>query len=160
MADAGLRGRAAELIGRRRECAALDRLLGGVRAGESRVLVLRGEEGAGKTALLDYLSGQASGCQVVRAAGVQSEMELAFAGLHQLCLPLLEHAGQLPEPQREALRGGRAGCRGAIGYPATWAHPGAAAELAEGPRDLPCAVLRSETRPWRGSGRGAGRDHR
>jgi hypothetical protein len=58
----------------------------------------------GKTALLDYLAGQASGCQVVRSAGVQSEMELAFAGLHQLCLPLLEYAGRLPQPQRGALR--------------------------------------------------------
>jgi DNA-binding CsgD family transcriptional regulator len=76
----------------------------GVRAGEGRALVLRGEPGVGKTALLDYLAGRAAGCLVARAAGVQSEMELAFAGLHQLCAPMLDHAGSLPDPQREALR--------------------------------------------------------
>ena len=65
---------------------------------------MRGEPGVGKTALLDYLAGRASGCRVVRAAGVQSEMELAFAGLHQLCAPMLDHAESLPGPQREALR--------------------------------------------------------
>jgi DNA-binding CsgD family transcriptional regulator len=58
----------------------------------------------GKTVLLDYLAGRASGCRVARAAGVQSEMELAFAGLHQLCTPLLDHAGSLPAPQLQALR--------------------------------------------------------
>ena len=80
--------------------------MGGVRAGEGQALVVRGEPGVGKTVLLDYLAGRAtrSGCRVVRAAGVQSEMELAFAGLHQLCAPMLEHAESLPEPQREALR--------------------------------------------------------
>ena len=66
--------------------------------------MVRGEPGVGKTALLDYLAGRASGCLVVRAAGVQSEMELAFAGLHQLCAPMLDHADSLPGPQREALR--------------------------------------------------------
>ena len=75
-----------------------------MRAGEGRALVVRGEPGVGKTALLDYLAGQASGCLVARAAGVQSEMELAFAGLHQLCVPMLDHAESLPGPQREALR--------------------------------------------------------
>jgi DNA-binding CsgD family transcriptional regulator len=75
-----------------------------VRAGEGRALVVRGEPGVGKTVLLDYLAGRASGCLVARAAGVQSEMELAFAGLHQLCAPMLEHAASLPVPQREALR--------------------------------------------------------
>ena len=75
-----------------------------MRAGEGRALVVRGEPGVGKTVLLDYLAGQASGCLVARAAGVQSEMELAFAGLHQLCAPMLDHAKSLPEPQREALR--------------------------------------------------------
>jgi AAA ATPase domain len=83
---------------------ALGRLVEAVLAGQSRVLVIRGEPGAGKTALLDYLAGQASGCRVVRALGVQSEMELAFAGLHQLCVPMLSRLGGLPEPQREALR--------------------------------------------------------
>ena len=75
-----------------------------MRAGEGRALVVRGEPGVGKTMLLDYVAGRASGCRVARAAGVQSEMELAFAGLHQLCAPMLEHAQALPVPQREALR--------------------------------------------------------
>lgn len=75
-----------------------------MRAGEGRALVVRGEPGVGKTVLLDYLAGRASGCLVARAAGVQSEMELAFAGLHQLCAPMLDHAESLPVPQREALR--------------------------------------------------------
>jgi hypothetical protein len=75
-----------------------------VRAGECRALVVRGEPGVGKTVLLDYLAGRASGCRVERAVGVQSEMELAFAGLHQLCAPMLDHAESLPGPQREALR--------------------------------------------------------
>jgi DNA-binding CsgD family transcriptional regulator/uncharacterized protein YuzE len=66
--------------------------------------VVRGEPGAGKTALLDYLVQQASGCRIVRVAGVQSEMELAFAGLHQLCAPLLDRLDRLPVPQRDALR--------------------------------------------------------
>jgi predicted ATPase len=73
------------LRGRRTECAALDQLLAEARAGQSRVLVLRGEAGVGKTALLDYVHEQASGFRVARASGVESEMELAFAGLHQLC---------------------------------------------------------------------------
>ena len=75
-----------------------------MRAGEGRALVVRGEPGVGKTVLLDYLAGRASGCLVARAVGVQSEMELAFAGLHQLCAPMLDHAESLPVPQREALR--------------------------------------------------------
>ena len=82
----------------------LGRFIEAVRAGESRVLVLRGEPGVGKTALLDQLAGRASGCRVARAAGVQSEMELAFAGLHQLCAPMLNQLGRLPAPQRDALR--------------------------------------------------------
>src|ERR1700682_5247430 len=92
------------LRGRRTECEALDRLLDAVRAGESRALVVRGEPGVGKTALLEYAVEQASGCRVVRAAGVQSEMELAFAGLHQLCAPMLDRLERLPVPQRDALR--------------------------------------------------------
>jgi hypothetical protein len=68
------------------------------------VLVVRGEAGVGKTALLDDLAGQAAGCRVVRTPGVQSEMELAFAGLHQLLAPLLDRVERLPGPQREALR--------------------------------------------------------
>jgi len=100
----GLRGRAAKLRGRRSERDVLDRLIEAVRAGESRALVVVGEPGVGKTALLDYLAGQASGCRVVRATGVQSEMELAFAGLQQLCAPMLDRVERLPVPQRDALR--------------------------------------------------------
>ena len=70
------------LTGRRSECRALDRLIEAVWAGESRTLVVRGDPGVDKTALLDYLAGQARACQVGWAIGVQSEMELAFAGLH------------------------------------------------------------------------------
>jgi len=91
------------LQGRRRECEELDRLLQRIRVGESSALVLRGEAGIGKTALLEYLAERASGCRLARAVGVQSEMELAFAGLHHLCAPLLEGLNALPEPQREAL---------------------------------------------------------
>src|SRR5689334_3881604 len=103
-AHSGIGGLAAGLTGRLRERDVLDQFVAGVRAGEGRTLVVRGEPGVGKTALLDYLAGQASGCLVARAAGVQSEMELAFAGLHQLCAPMLDHAKSLPGPQREALR--------------------------------------------------------
>jgi DNA-binding CsgD family transcriptional regulator len=98
------RERAAGLRGRRRECDLLDRLVNTVRGGESRVLVVRGEPGVGKTALLDYLVEHASGCRVARVAGVQSEMELAFAGLHQLCAPMLGRLQRLPAPQRAELR--------------------------------------------------------
>jgi DNA-binding CsgD family transcriptional regulator len=91
------------LRGRRHECEALDRLLGDVRGQQSRVLVLRGEAGVGKTALLEYLVANASGCRIARAAGVEAEMELAFAGVHQLCAPVLSHLAHLPGPQRDAL---------------------------------------------------------
>ena len=74
-----------------------------VRGGQSQVLVLRGEAGVGKTALFEYLQGQASGCRIARAAGVESEMELPFAGLHQLCAPMLHRLGRLPGPQSDAL---------------------------------------------------------
>jgi DNA-binding CsgD family transcriptional regulator len=103
-ADSRPRARAAPLRGRASEVSALGRIVQAVRAGESRVLVIRGEPGVGKTALLDYLAGQASGCRVLRALGVQSEMELAFAGLHQLCAPMLNRLDHLPVPQREALQ--------------------------------------------------------
>jgi DNA-binding CsgD family transcriptional regulator/tetratricopeptide (TPR) repeat protein len=99
----GRQGGATTLLNRNRECAGLDQLVGAVRAGEGRVLVMLGDSGVGKTVLLEYLVRQASGCRVVRATGVQSEMELAFAGLHQLCAPMLEYLGRLPVPQREAL---------------------------------------------------------
>ncbi|MCT9078300.1 ATP-binding protein [Streptomyces fulvoviolaceus] len=96
-------GSRAGLLGRRSECRVLDDLLAGVRAGRSGVLVLRGEAGIGKTELLRYLLERAVGCRTVRAAGVQSEMELSYAGLHQLCAPLLAGLDELPEPQRDAL---------------------------------------------------------
>ncbi|WP_202873059.1 helix-turn-helix transcriptional regulator [Kribbella capetownensis] len=96
-------GAAQELRGRRAECAQLDRVVSGVRSGQGQVLVVRGEAGIGKSALLDYLAGHAGDCRVARAAGVEAEMELPFAGLHQLCLPLMDHVDQLPRPQREAL---------------------------------------------------------
>src|SRR5437660_10903653 len=92
------------LRGRRSEREVLDRRLQRVRIGESAVLVVRGEAGVGKTALLEYVAEQASGCRIVRVAGVESEMELAFAGLHQLCAPILDGLDGLPEPQRDALR--------------------------------------------------------
>jgi DNA-binding CsgD family transcriptional regulator len=92
-----LRGRAAER-------AVLDELLADVRGGRSRSLLLRGEAGIGKTALLDYLTTSASDLTVLRAVGVESDMELAFASLHQLCLPLLAKVGTLPGPQQEALQ--------------------------------------------------------
>jgi DNA-binding CsgD family transcriptional regulator len=95
---------ARELLGRRDECAELDRLLAGVRAGRSRVLVLRGEAGIGKSALLAHAVAGAAGFRVVRAKGIESEMELPFAGLHQLCGPLLDGLEQLPAPQRKALQ--------------------------------------------------------
>ena len=91
------------LLDRGRERGELDRLVTDVRTGQSRVLVLRGEAGIGKTALLGHLSAAAEGCRIARAAGVESEMELAFAGLHALCAPMLGRLGHLPAPQREAL---------------------------------------------------------
>jgi hypothetical protein len=93
-----------ELIGRRAECGTIGRLVAEVRAGESRALVVHGEPGVGKTVLLDYLVGQAPDCRLVRAVGVQSEIELAFAALHQLCAPLLDRLEHLPVPQRAALQ--------------------------------------------------------
>jgi DNA-binding CsgD family transcriptional regulator len=92
-----------ELIDRRAECGLLDRVLRDVRSGQSRVLVLHGDPGMGKTALMDYVAEQASGCRLVRASGVESETELAYAALHQLCLPMLERLEHLPPPQRDAL---------------------------------------------------------
>ncbi|MEA2874741.1 MAG: hypothetical protein QOH67_5110, partial [Hyphomicrobiales bacterium] len=91
------------LRGRRDETGVLDRLLESVRGAESRVLVVHGEAGVGKSALLEYVAASASGCRVARAAGVQSEMELAFAGLHQLIAPMLDGVERLPTAQRDAL---------------------------------------------------------
>lgn len=91
------------LVGRQAERAVLDRLLADVRGGESRSLMVRGEAGVGKSALLRHLLGQASGCQVVSAVAARAEAELAFAALHQLCAPMLDLLDSLPAPQRDAL---------------------------------------------------------
>src|SRR5215212_6072617 len=96
-------GRAPVLLGRAAERELLDRLLENVRADQSAVLVLRGEAGVGKTALMHYCARQASGFRVARIAGVESEMELPFAGLHQLCAPMQGRLGALPQPQQAAL---------------------------------------------------------
>jgi DNA-binding CsgD family transcriptional regulator len=93
-----------KLVDRRAERGMLDRLVEAVCAGQSRALVLCGEPGVGKTALLQYLAQHAGQCRVVQTAGVESEMELAFAGLHQLCAPLLDGVEDLPERQGDALR--------------------------------------------------------
>jgi DNA-binding CsgD family transcriptional regulator len=90
--------------GRARERQALDGLLDRVRGGESAVLVIRGEAGIGKTALMRYCARQASGCQLAQIHGVESEMELPLAALHQLCTPMLGSLDALPEPQQRALR--------------------------------------------------------
>jgi DNA-binding CsgD family transcriptional regulator/tetratricopeptide (TPR) repeat protein len=91
------------LLGRADECALLDALVDAVRQGEGRSLVVRGEAGIGKTALLDHLVRAASDLTVLRAVGVESEMELAYAGLHQLCASLFDRLDRLPAPQRQAL---------------------------------------------------------
>ncbi|PQP41257.1 ATP-binding protein [Mycolicibacterium austroafricanum] len=96
-------GRGVRLRGRREECATLRALVGAADPDSGRVLVIRGEAGVGKTALLDYVHRQATDFQCARVAGVESDMELAFAGLHQLCAPLLTHLDELPSPQRDAL---------------------------------------------------------
>ncbi len=93
-----------ELIDRDAERDTLDRFVAAIRAGQSQALVVSGEAGVGKTALLDYLAANASGCHLVRIAGVQSEMELPFAALHQLCAPMLDGLQLLPAPQRDAVR--------------------------------------------------------
>ena len=91
------------MAGRGTECARLDQLLADARLGQSRVLVLRGEPGIGKSALLEYAAERAEDCCVLRATGVEWEMELPFAGLHQLCAGLLDGRERLPAPQRDAL---------------------------------------------------------
>ena len=96
--------RAPAFRGRARERSVLDAMLDRVREGESAVLVMRGEAGIGKTALMHYCARQASGCRVAQIAGVESEVEMPFAGLHQLCTPMLGDLAALPEPQQHALR--------------------------------------------------------
>ena len=92
------------LVGRDAECAAVDRLLRQVRDGASGALVVRGEPGIGKSAILDYAAQAAAGFLIVAVTGIESEMEVAFAALQQVCAPLTKHLGQLPPPQAEALR--------------------------------------------------------
>src|SRR3954469_10645057 len=129
------------LRGRRDECAVIDRLLHGAVDGRSGVLLARGEAGVGKTALLGEAIGWASGAAVLRAVGVESEMELPFAVLHQLCAPMLDRLERLPAPQRDALRiafglsAGPAPDRFLIGLAAL----GLLSELA-GERPLVCVV--------------------
>jgi AAA ATPase domain len=92
-----------QILDRRVERETLVGVISRAREGLSAVVVVRGEAGVGKTALLDDVLANAAGCRVIRASGVESEMELAFAGLHQLCAPLLGHLERLPQPQRDAL---------------------------------------------------------
>src|SRR5690348_11611769 len=94
---------APQLLGRRVECEMLDRLLAGARAGRSGAVVVRGEPGVGKTALLKHVAERAVDWHIERTEGVESEMELGYSGLHQLCGPMLDRVGRLPAPQRDAL---------------------------------------------------------
>ncbi len=94
---------ASEFLDRASEREALDGLLEHAREGESAVLVIRGEAGIGKTALLRYVARHASGFRVAQVTGAEAEMELPFAGIHQLCAPLLDHLDALPQPQQDAL---------------------------------------------------------
>jgi DNA-binding CsgD family transcriptional regulator len=94
---------ALRLRGRRAECEFLDAVLADALAGRSRAVVLRGEAGAGKSSLLSFVLGHAADWRVASARGVESEMELAYGGLHQLCAPMLDHLDRLPTPQRAAL---------------------------------------------------------
>jgi predicted ATPase len=103
------------LHGRRAECDALERLLADARRSRSGALVLRGEAGAGKSALLGHAAGRAEGMTVLRAGGVESEAELPYAALHQLLRPVLGLAGRLPEAQAGAL-GGALGLSPSGGY--------------------------------------------
>src|SRR5687768_2192857 len=94
---------AREFRGRHAECAVLDGVVTDVRAGRGSALLIRGEAGVGKSALLHYVVERSAGCRIARIAGVESEMELPFAGLHQLCAPMLGLRERLPDPQRDAL---------------------------------------------------------
>src|SRR3954471_6711374 len=94
----------AAFLGRSGERDVLDRLLETPRGGRSAVLLIRGEAGIGKTALVRYAARRAAGFRVVQIAGVESEMELPFAGLHRLCAAMLDHLDALPEPQQNAMR--------------------------------------------------------
>jgi DNA-binding CsgD family transcriptional regulator len=91
------------LVDRKAECEAIDRLLDGARRGSSAVLVLRGPPGIGKSTLLDYAAAEAGGFAISRITGVESEVALGFAAIHQLLLPFFDGVGELPDPQRHAL---------------------------------------------------------
>ena len=104
-AGAGLQQQASRLLGRESECAAIDGLLGDARAGIGGALVVRGEAGIGKSALLDHARLSAAPMEVLSASGVEAESDLAFAGLHELLRPILGCLGELPEIQRQALAG-------------------------------------------------------
>src|SRR5947207_2337762 len=95
----------APLIGRGREMARITTQLGEIRAGHGAALMMQGEAGIGKTALLEWAAGQTDGMRVLRATGIESELELSFSGLAELCLPLLGRLDEIPAPQRGALRG-------------------------------------------------------
>jgi AAA ATPase domain len=106
MASVGAQPQAVPLLGRERECAVIDRVLGDANGGVGGALVVRGEAGIGKSALLDYAAQRAApGMAVLRAGGVEAESDLAFAGLHGLLRPVLAHLGELPEIQSRALAG-------------------------------------------------------
>jgi hypothetical protein len=92
------------LLDRRSECEELDRLIADLRTGQSRAMVIWGDVGIGKTALLNRTLEQAADCRAIRTAGVEAERELAFAALHQVCVPMLSELEILPAPQRDALR--------------------------------------------------------
>src|SRR5947209_9771340 len=121
MADGRSAAAAVTLCGRHDERALVVGLLEGARAGQSAALVLRGAAGIGKTALLEYAVESASDLTVLRAVGVEPELELAFGALHQMCAAILERLDGIPAPQRDALRVtfglsegreiGRASCR-------------------------------------------------
>src|ERR1700712_11726 len=100
---AGLIRRAGGLYWGGLGCVLLDGVGAALRGGESRTLLIHGEAGIGKTALLTYVAAAAADMRLLHAAGVESEMELPFASLHQLCSPLLDTVDQLPPPQRDAL---------------------------------------------------------
>lgn len=129
-----------QLLGRRRECDALDDLVRSARSGHSGVLVVHGEPGIGKSALLDHVAAGASDCRVLRVAGVESERELAFAGLHQVCRPFLDQLDRLPAPQADALG---VALGSSVGDPPDRFLVGLAALtlLAEGARDEPLVCL-------------------
>src|SRR5689334_15300693 len=91
------------LLGRQHECEVLDRVVEDAKGARSRVLVLRSEAGIGKSSLLEYLGEKATACRVEHSVGIESEMDLAFSGLHQTCASMLDKVDRLPQPQRAAL---------------------------------------------------------